>query len=89
MRKSIFNKLVLMCFLVFLSACYAQQKPIAYNTPFGEIEKSSSTTDVMNMLGNPHNVSFKGQNAIWHYYFGDKHTYVYFLNDRVTIIKEK
>ena len=63
---------------------------IVFATPYGEIKKDASMSEVMSSLGNPYHITFHQNTEIWYYNFGDsKRLFVYFINGSVIDVKDK
>lgn len=65
-------------------------KPAVICTPYGDIKKDSLMVTVMDLWGNPDQISSEGKNEIWGYHFGgDKYLFIHFFNGKVKKIAEK
>jgi outer membrane protein assembly factor BamE (lipoprotein component of BamABCDE complex) len=72
---------------IFLNACYSHRainNGTVFKTPFGNIREGSSMSEVVGILGNPHEVSHYRQKEIWQYDFNENgKASVYFINGNV------
>ncbi|UCC95054.1 MAG: hypothetical protein JSW40_09670 [Candidatus Omnitrophota bacterium] len=74
--------------LILTAGCYQRHKPVTFLTPFGEIEKGSAMTDVMDTLGNPHQILSQKNAEKWSYHLiEDKKITVHFINGKVEEIQ--
>lgn len=66
------------------------QKPFTYYTPYGDIERNATMTDVMDALGIPLSISTSENLETWKYKFGDdQQIYVCFVNSRVVDVTDQ
>ena len=66
------------------------EKPFTYYTPYGNIAKAATMTDVMDVFGIPSNISTSENTEIWEYRFGDnQRIYVYFINSLVLEVTDQ
>ncbi|MFH1504037.1 MAG: hypothetical protein ABIH08_01410 [Candidatus Omnitrophota bacterium] len=65
-------------------------KPTIICTPYGDIEKGSTVTTVMDIWGTPDYIFSKGKNEVWSYYFEeDECLFVHFFDGKVREIKDE
>ncbi|MFH1771585.1 MAG: hypothetical protein ABH872_02105 [Candidatus Omnitrophota bacterium] len=68
----------------------SREKPVVFETPFGEITHGASEDAVRAVLGNPHDVYSQNESQTWYYHLADdKHLFVYFTAGKVTGVKDK
>ena len=83
--------LILLVFFVLFFGCSASKEAVIFDTPFGKIPQGMGMPDVMNVLGNPHDITVLPQERaeLWYYYFGDdKKIYVYFVDKKVSKVRD-
>jgi prepilin-type processing-associated H-X9-DG protein len=82
-----------LCLLILLpifltSGCHPQHKAVTFKVPQGEIEKGSSMSEVMDLLGNPQHIKSYNKTEEWSYQLeGDKRVNVLFLDGQVVEVK--
>lgn len=60
---------IAMISVVGCNQCIIKQKPATFSTPFGQITKGDSMSEVIGVLGNPEDISYQGRREVWHYDF--------------------